>query len=70
MAWVYPNSAFEEIEDRLVVGLKSGNAQDGVPTAFEFETSDLRSLEELPVEFGQVGGDALSDLGLNNITAG
>ena len=77
-----PDSAIEESQNRVVVGLEGGDAEDGVPAAFEREAlngvegvgfvigAGIGIVVECAVQDGEVGGDSAADLLLDGGAAG
>ena len=57
----------EEFEGGYFVGLISGDAEDGVPAAFNCEPADAALCGELAVEFGEVSFNACENLSLNSL---
>src|SRR5579871_3360834 len=70
IAWVDPDSLIEKKANGGFVGAEGGNAQDGVPAAFDIEAGDGALRAELAIEFGEVGGNAILDLLLDGVAAG
>ena len=65
-----PDSAIEESQNRVVVGLEGGDAEDGVPAAFDREALNGVYGPDRLVEDGEVGGDSAADLLLDGEAAG
>ncbi len=55
----------QEVDGEVFVGLGDGDAEDGVPSAFDGEPLTGFLLRELAVEFGEIGADAVEQLGLD-----